>query len=121
MSCPGLLHALLGVELLAPEAGRRPRRRGRPRSTSKASASEWAGSVESTIVRSPASAQRSAVAAAVGGLADPALAGEEEDPHGVGDRSTWAFSSRSAVCMILVCGPRLTNPGSGTTSSTSSW
>src|SRR5436305_8365715 len=41
--------------------------------TSKASASEWAGSVDSTTVRSPSSAQRSAVAAAVVVLPTPPL------------------------------------------------
>ncbi len=44
-----------------------------PRGTSKASASECAGSVDSTMVRRPASAQRNAVAAAVVVLPTPPL------------------------------------------------
>ena len=44
-----------------------------PSGTSKASASECAGSVDSTIVRRPASAQRTAVAAAVVVLPTPPL------------------------------------------------
>ena len=44
-----------------------------PRGTSKASASEWAGSVETTRVRWPAAAQRTAVAAATVVLPTPPL------------------------------------------------
>src|SRR5437870_12690737 len=44
-----------------------------PRGTSKASAREWAGSVDSTTVRRPASAQRRAVAAATVVLPTPPL------------------------------------------------
>src|ERR1041385_7797129 len=44
-----------------------------PSSTSKASASEWAGSLEITIVRKPASDARSAVAAATVVLPTPPL------------------------------------------------
>ena len=55
-----------------------------------------------------------------GGLADPALAGEEEDPHPAED-STRAFSSRSAVCMIRPWVRRLMKPGMGTMRSASSW
>src|SRR5688572_9734814 len=54
-----------------------------PSSTSNASASEWAGSVDSTIVRRPSSAHRSAVAAAVVVLPTPPLpvkSSTREDP-----------------------------------------
>ena len=65
-------------------------------SASNESESEWAGSVESTIVRSPDRAHRAAVAAATVVL-PTSLAREEQDPH---VDSARAFRSRRAVCMM---------------------
>ena len=63
-----------------------------------------------------------------GGLADTALAGEQQDPHrgvsrrhwGAAKPSTRAFSSESAVLMIRPSARRFTKPGIGMMRSTAS-
>ena len=70
---PRLLEAQARVQLLTPEARARPATGGRRASTSNASASECAGSVETTIVRKPDAAARAAVAAATVVLPTPPL------------------------------------------------
>src|SRR5688500_16844143 len=84
-----------------------------PSSTSNASASECAGSVDSTIVRSPSSAHRSAVAAAVVVLPTP--------PLPVKSKMRAVMRSALAASLQLVeggrhdlaLGPALDEPGQG--------
>ena len=70
---PVALELLLGGDLLGPQVRRRARSGSLPTGSSSTSASECAGSVESTTVRSPAAAQRRAVAAATDVLPTPPL------------------------------------------------
>ena len=101
-----------GVELDAVQPRRDRRRRRRRAATSNASASEWAGSVEHTTVRSPASAARSAVAAATVVLPTPPLPVNRRIRRGSRlprspSRSISFFSSRRAVPMIIPARPPL--------------
>ena len=102
-----------------------------PSGTPKLSASEWAGSVEMTSVRRPASAQRSAVAAATDVLPTPPLpvkrrtrtTGRQSSSSlsgTAGTPSTRPFSSDSAVLMMRASARRFTKPGIGTMRSTES-
>src|SRR5206468_2283816 len=52
------------------------------------------------------------------GLTDAAFACEQQDSHPAELFSTWAFSSRRALCMIFDSARRFTNAGRGTMSST---
>ena len=70
---PVALHLLLGLHLLAEEVRRRPAVGSAPSSASSESDRLCAGSVDSTTVRSPAAAQRRAVAAATLVLPTPPL------------------------------------------------
>ena len=69
---PVALHLVLGDDLLA--QSRSPTRVGsEPTTASSESASEWAGSVDRTMVSMPAAAHRRAVAAATDVLPTPPL------------------------------------------------
>ena len=104
---PRLLEPLLGVDLLSPEPV--GHRRGRGRAMSNASASECAGSVESTSVRGRPRPRRGG--GRDRGLADAALPGEEQDPHEVAStRFLWPLS---AVSMRIFSPLRLSIPING--------
>src|SRR5207244_4386210 len=120
---PGVLEALLGVELLAPQGG------GEGGANRAEGGVEGVGQRVGRVGREHHRAQAGVGAAQGGGgrgrrLAHPALAREQEDAgltrFGHLD-STCFLSSRSAVLMILPWARRLMNPGIGITSSTSSW
>ena len=70
---PVLLELVLGLHLLGVQAARRPWSARRRPAACRTSASECAGSVETTSVRAPAAAQRRAVAAATDVLPTPPL------------------------------------------------
>ena len=78
---PRLLEPQLGVDLVDEQVRARPRCGSAPTVTPKASASEWAASVDSTSVRWPGRGGEGRRGGRDGRLADAALAGEEEDPH----------------------------------------
>ena len=89
-----------------------------PSGTSNASASECAGSVEQTIVRSPDSAARTAVAAATVVLPTPPLPVKRSPHERVRHRATGGhffstafFSSLRAVPMMRPAARRLIRPG----------
>src|SRR5262249_33569256 len=122
---PCVLEALLGVELLAPQP-RRDRRSDRRQRYVEGVGQRMGG------VGREHDRPKAGVGAAQGRgsrrgrLADPALAGEQQDPRAVAPcrghaDSTCRFSSRRAVPMILPSARRLTKPGMGTMRSTSRW
>ena len=75
-------------------------------------------SVESTSVRCPARAPRYGRASSRRGLADTALAGEEDGPQGQPSDSTRLLSPRSAVSMMTFSAFRFSIPIIGMATST---
>ena len=124
---PGPLEAALGVDLVHPQAVGRPRSARGPTGSPKASPSECAASVESTSVRCPRAGGERGRAGGGGGLADPALAGEQDDAHAHGrlpraqpSDSTRFFRPLSAVSMMTFSALRRSMPIIGMLRSTAS-
>ena len=125
---PGLLEAQLRVDLLDEEVRRDLGRLRADRGAPKASASECAGSVESTSVRRPAAAASAAVPAATVDLPTPPLPVNRRmrtmprraRPAAQPSDSTRFFRPLSAVSMRIFSPLRLSMPISGMETSSAS-
>ena len=116
---PGLLEPPLGVDLLHEQQFGATSVGSEPTGAPKASASEWAASVESTSVRRPRDAASAAVPAAAVDLPTPPLPVKRRmrtcsgRPGHVAVDSTRFFSPLSAVSMRIFSPLRLSMPISG--------